>query len=114
METNFRPLDLNEIALLRKLLDHGFPGRDALRIQLSSVTGRKADEHGCLELRTEEAIDAETEIDSPTEGRCEDIDGGEIVVMLHVRNGKLHLLEILKLDGSEILRAPRAEDLTVY
>jgi Domain of unknown function (DUF6984) len=114
METKFRPLHVNELALLQKLLDHDFQGRDALRIQLSSVTGRQTDEHGCLELRTEETIEADTEIASPTEGRCEDIDGGVIVVMLHVRKGKLHLLEILKEDGSEILRTPRAEDLTVY
>lgn len=114
METNFRPLDVNEIALLKKLLDHDFQGRDALRIQLSSVTGRQTDEHGCLELRTDEAIEADTEIGSPTEGRCEDIDGGVIVVMLHVRNGKLHMLEIFKEDGSEILRAPTAEALVAY
>ena len=114
METKFRPLQANELALLEKLLDHEFQGRDALRIQLSSVTGRKIDEDGSLELRTEEIVEADTEIGSPTEGRCEDIDGGVIVVMLHVRKGKLHLLEIVKEDGSEIVRAPRAEDLTVY
>ena len=114
METNFRPLDVSEIALLEKLLGHDFKGRDALRIQLSSVTGRRTDEHGCLELRTDEAIEADTEIGSPTEGRCDDTDGGVIVVMLHVRNGKLHMLEIFKEDGSEILRAPTAEALVAY
>jgi len=114
METNFRPLEANEIALLKKLLDHDFQGRDALRIQLFSATGRPTDEHGCLELRTGEAVEADTEIGSPTEGRCEDIDGGMIVVMLHVRNGKLHMLEIFKEDGSEILRAPTAEALVAY
>jgi len=114
METNCRPLDVNEIALLKKLLDHDFPGRDALRIQLSSVTGRQTDEHGCLQLRTDEAEEVDTEIGSPTEGRCEDIDGGMIVVMLHVKNGKLRMLEIFKEDGSEILRAPTAEALVAY
>lgn len=114
METDFRPLNVHEIALLKKLLDHDFQGRDALRVQMSSVTARQTDEHGCLQFRTDEAVPVDVEIGSPTEGRCEDIDGGVIVVMLHVRNGKLHLLEILKEDGSEILRAPKAEDLTVY
>ena len=114
METNFRSLDANEIALLEKLLDHDFQGRDALRIQLSSVTGRPTNEHGCLELRTDEAIEADTEIGSPTEGRCEDIDGGVIVVMLHVKNGKLRMLDIFKEDGSEILRAPTAAALVAY
>jgi len=102
------------MGLLTKLLDHDFPGRDALRSQLSSVTGRQTDEHGCLELRTNETIEADTEVASPTEGKCEDIDGGMIVVMLHVRNGKLRMLEMFKEDGSEIQRAPQAEALTVY
>lgn len=96
METKFRPLEANEIALLEKLLDHKFEGRAALRLELSSVRGRRVDEHGCLELRTEETAEADIDMSSPTEGRCEDIDGGPIVVMLHVRKGKLHLLEILK------------------
>lgn len=114
METDFRPLDVNEMALLKKLLDHEFQGQNALRHQLESVTGRQTDEHGCLELKTDESILADTEIRCPTEGRCEDADGAPIVVMLHVRHGRLHMLEIVKLDGSEILRAPRAEYLTVY
>jgi hypothetical protein len=114
MENTFRSLDVNEIALLNKLLDHDFQGRDALRIQLSSVTGRRTDEHGCLELKTDEAIEAHAEIGSPTEGRCQDVDGVAIVVMLHVRKGKLYMLEMFKEDGSEILKAPKAEDLRVY
>jgi len=114
METNFRPLDVNEIALLEKLLGHDFKGRDALRIQLSSVTGRQTAEHGCLELRTDEATEADTEIGSPAEGTCEDVDGGVIVVMLHGKNGKLHMLEIFKEDGSAILRAPTADALVAY
>jgi hypothetical protein len=114
METGFRPLDAKEIAFLKKLLDHDFQGRDALRTQLSSVSGRQTDEHGCLKLRTDETIEADTEVESPTEGRCEDVDGGIIVVMLHVRNRKLHMLEMFKEDGSEIVRAPKAEDLRVY
>lgn len=114
METDFRPIDANEMALLKKLLDHDFPDRDALRLQLRSVTGRQTDEHGCLDLKTDEGILADTEIACPTEGRCEDTDGQPIVVTLHVRNGRLRKLEITKLDGSEILRAPRAEYLTVY
>lgn len=114
METSFRPLNTNEMELLTKLLDHDFPGRDALRRQLSSVTGRRIDENGSIELRTAENERAEVQSASPTEGTCADIDGVPIAVMLHVKEGKLRLLEIFKEDGSEIQRPPKAEALAAY
>jgi hypothetical protein len=114
METSFRPLDVNEMGLLEKLLSRDFPSRDDLRHQLSSITGRKIDNNGSLELRPAQGGRAEILRGSPTEETCPDIDGGSIAVMLHVRNGQLHLLEIFKEDGSEILRAPDANALSVY
>jgi Domain of unknown function (DUF6984) len=114
METSFRQLDANEMELLEKLLSREFPGRDALRLQLSSVTGRRIDDNGSLELRPEEDNPAEIELGCPSEGTCADIDGGLIAVLLHVKNGKMRLLEIFKEDGSEILRPPNAEALSVY
>lgn len=66
METSFRRLDANEMGLLEKLLDDDFQGRDALRLQLSCVTGRQTDESGSLALRTDENIEADIEIGSPT------------------------------------------------
>ncbi len=114
MATSFRQLDASEMGLLEKLLAREFPGRDALRLQLSSVSARQIDENGSLELRTGENIEADIEIGCPTEGTCEDSDDGVIAVLLHVKNGRMHLLEIFKEDGSEILRPPKAENLAVY
>jgi hypothetical protein len=102
------------MGLLEKLLDHEFPGRDALRLQLSSVTGRQTDENGTLELSYEGDNLAEMLRGCPTEGTCPDIDGGVIAVLLHVKNGRVHLLEIFKEDGSKILRPPTAEGLSAY
>jgi hypothetical protein len=114
METSFRQLATNEISLLQKLLAREFPGRDALRRQLPSVTARQVDERGCLELSYEGDGLAETELGCPTEGTCEDIDGGLIAVMLHVKNGRMRLLEIFKPDGSDTLRSPTGEALKAY
>jgi hypothetical protein len=114
METTFRQLHANEMGLLKKLLDHHFPGRDALRFQLSSVTGRQTDENGSLELSYEGDDLAEMLRACPTEGTSSDVDGGVISVLLHVKNGRMHLLEIFKEDGSKILRAPTAESLSAY
>jgi hypothetical protein len=114
METSFRSLDADEMALLEKLLDHDFPGRDALRRQLPSVRGRQIDEHGCLELQYNGDTLADTTVGCPTEGTCADVDGGVIAVLLHVKKGRMRLLEIVKEDGSEILRPPTGKDLRVY
>ena len=81
---------------------------------LSSVSGRQIDEDGSLELRYEGNNLAETFLGCPTEGTCVDIDGGVIAVLLHVKNGRMRLLEIFKEDGSRILSQPKAENLAVY
>jgi hypothetical protein len=114
METSFRQLTPNELALLEKLLAHEFPGRDALRQQLTSVTARQIDEHGCLELSYEGHSLADTELGCPTEGTCADLDGRLIAVMLHVKNGRMRLLAMFKQDGSDILRSPTGEALKAY
>jgi Domain of unknown function (DUF6984) len=114
METSFRLLQPSEMRLLERLLDHDFPGRDALRIQLSSVTARQIDENGTLELSYEGESLADTVIGCPTEGTCKDEDGGDIAVLLHVKNGTMRLLEVFKEDGSAILRAPTADALSCY
>ena len=114
METSFRQLQPDEMRLLERLLDREFPGRDALKLQLSSVTGRKVNENGSLELRTGQTNQADIVLGCPTEGTCSDIDGQPIAVLLHVKDGRLRLLEIFKEDGSEILTAPTPENLAVY
>lgn len=114
METRFRQLASNEMRLLEKLFDHEFPGRDDLRRQLPSITARQISENGTLDLRYEGDSVADTVVGCPTEGTCEDIDGGVIAVLLHVKNGRMRLLEIFKEDGSEILRRPTGEALVAY
>jgi hypothetical protein len=114
METTFRQLQASEMRLLEKLLDHEFPGRDALGVQLSSVTARQIDENGSLELRYGGDSLTETDLGCPTEGTCTDTDGGKIAVLLHVKNGRMRLLEVFKEEGSAILRAPTADALSSY
>jgi hypothetical protein len=47
----------------------------------------------------------------PIEGRYLDVEGVPVCVMLHVSQGRLHELEILKVDGSAIQRDPREATL---
>ena len=113
METDFRPLTENEKKLLEKMLDDAFPGRDELRRQLDSVTAKRVNENGSLELKVGSGPVANGPRTVPTEAWCPDTDGMMIWLLLHVVEGKLFALEIYKEDGSRIMRPPTACSLTL-
>ena len=113
MEQAFRPLLKHERELIEKLLEPEFAGRDQLRAQLQTVTGRQLLDDGTfLELRSDSSVRAPVRDRVPTEGTCQDTDGRTIDVFLHVVDGFMHQLEILKYGGS-IRKWPTAGDLIV-
>lgn len=114
MESGFRELDAREKGLLEKLLEPGFPGRDELRAQLGSLTAKPADADGTLVLRCGLGPPAPIQSRLVSEAMCRDADGGQVSLLLHVdKEGLLHMLEIIKYDGSPIVRPPSARDLVV-
>ena len=113
MEQAFRPLYEHERDLIEKLLEPEFAGRDELRAQLRTVTARHILDDGTMvELQCDSNVRAPVRNRVPTEGTCKDTDGETIVVFLHVVNGLMHELEILKYDGP-ICKWPTAGDLSV-
>ena len=119
VEKQFRPLRESERELIERLLQKNFEGRDELRGQLDLVLARTIDQDGSLAFMVPpEAIRVESheltgmtpdELLSqglPVEGRYLDMDGVPVCVMLHVSQGRLHELEILRVDGSPIQRDP--------
>ncbi len=110
MEQAFRPLDSRERDLIQKLLEPDFPGRDELRAQLPGLTARQILDDGTIELRCDTDVRASVRQRVPTEGSCKDTDGGTIDVLLHVVDGLMYELEILK-HGGPILRQPTASEL---
>lgn len=49
-----------------------------------------------------------------SEGVCKDADGADIAVLLHMgKDGFLSMLEIIKYDGSQIIKPPSAENLAI-
>lgn len=113
MEQAFRPLFKHERELIEKLLEAEFEGRDELRAQLQTVTGRRLLDDGTfLELRCDSNVRAPVRNRVPIEGSCQDTDGGTIDVLLHVVDGFMHQLEILKYSGP-IRQLPTAADLIV-
>jgi hypothetical protein len=113
MDSDFRPLNADERALLEKLLDCEFPGRNELRRQLDSVAAQKVYGDGTLALRVSSGQPAAVKGRIPTEGSCPDADGVMIHVLLHVVNGMMDELEIFKEDGSNVVRPPMADALVL-
>jgi hypothetical protein len=112
MDSEFRPLNDREMGLLEKLLEADFPGRDELRAQMNSVTGKQIESDGTLDLRCASGPPAPTKYAVAMEGVCTDADGGMMAIMLHVdKDGFMHMLEIIKYDGSPIINPPSASDL---
>jgi uncharacterized protein DUF6984 len=113
MDSDFRPLKAAERALLDKLLDCEFPGRDELRRQLDSVAAQQLYNDGTLALRVTSGQPTAVKGRVPTEGGCPDLDGVIIHVLLHVVNGMMDELEIFKEDGSDVARPPTAAALVL-
>ncbi|HEY5943618.1 MAG TPA: hypothetical protein VIT89_12265 [Solirubrobacterales bacterium] len=86
------------------LLRQEFPGRQALREQVSSLAVAPIDVEGSLRLEAE-GPRAEVRERVPVEAMVEDVDGVTIHVLLHVVDGLMSELEIYKDD----LKAPRRE-----
>lgn len=90
--------------MIMALLRQEFPGRQALREQVSSLAVAPIDVEGSLRLEAE-GPRAEVRERVPVEAMVEDVDGVTIHVLLHVVDGLMSELEIYKDD----LKAPRRE-----
>lgn len=108
-QSTWRPLEPWEKRILETLLECEFPGRDELQRQLEFLSARTIDKFGSLELRVASPILAEASRTVPVEAEYFDPDGVPVWILLHVREGQLCELEILKADGSSIQNPPRAE-----
>ena len=115
----FRPLQQSEREILRRLLeDHPFQCREELGKQLDSATARLIDEHndnyGRIELRVADATPANVRFRVPVEAEYRDDDDCPVWVLLHVVNGFLDELEIVRADGQPLISPLIPERLNVY
>jgi hypothetical protein len=114
MDSTFRPLKPEERALIDRLLEPRFQGRDELRLQLLSVSAKLIIADGTLSLECGSGRPASTKYRVAMEAICTDADGVDICVMLHVnKEGFMHMLEIIKYDGSPIINPPTASSLVL-
>jgi hypothetical protein len=100
--------------LLEKLLHAAIHGRDELRSQLNHVKAKQVLEDGTLRLQCDGGIPAPGEYAPVAEGWSKDADGADIAVILHLRKGGfMSVLEIIKHNGSAIIKPPTAQDLVL-
>jgi hypothetical protein len=113
-----RTLKPDESAIIERLLQDPFPGRDELREQISRSRVRPVDEYrddyGSIEFEVEGGPKAKVTQRVPVDARANDSDGVPIEFLLHVVDGIVRELEIYKADGSPIVTRPVASDLQVF
>lgn len=102
---NFRKLTDHEIKILEKLFSREFPGRDALREQISACLVKTigyGDNYGSIEFKINSKVKASVTNRIPLLGHTYDTDGILIEIFLHVVDGQANELEIVKADNSPL------------
>lgn len=119
IEQDYRPITNREKAILLRLLELNFRGRDAIREQVGGLLGKQIDNEGSLSLK----VTSKTRADIPggiaVEARYSDseaVDPWEphVNLLLHIADGQIKLLEVYKDDGSPIRRMPDPEELQLF
>jgi uncharacterized protein DUF6984 len=117
MTERTRKLNHREAEIIETMLSRPFPGCDEVREQVSRASVRTIaeykDNYGSIEFEVKAAPKAEVALRVPVEALAFDVDGVPIEFLLHVVNGVVHELEVVKADGSPIVKHPKASELTV-
>jgi hypothetical protein len=107
-----KPTDQEE-ALLNRLLEPAFPGREELIPMIRSVQVKTIDEDGGLALQSQIDGTAPVVKRIPVEAEAKDDDGFTIHALLHVVEGRPVELEIYK-DTGRVTKLPPASAFEVF
>lgn len=114
MKPPFRALREMDREILDALLAVEFPGRAELQAQVLCLSGREIDPEGSLELSVDGEVPLAPVLQRvPVEGELFDEDGMMISVLLHVVDGTMVELEILRGDSQSLRRKISPGDLRV-
>lgn len=102
----FREIRAEEATLLERLLVREFPGSAELREQLRTISVAEIDADGSLRLSTRASIRAAVSRRIPVEASYVDRDGVRVHLLLHVVDGYLDELEVLRADSASIMNRP--------
>ena len=108
--TSFRPLQIQEQKILDKLLSVDFPGRDAIRQQISDCEVKEwQDGSYSLEFRTRSSMSADVVDRVPVEGKFGP--NGVIQILLHVVEKKIKYLEFVTYHLANIENLPTPDEI---
>jgi len=110
-ELEFRPLSDSEESTLIKLFEINFIGRETLMQQLPGLLAKQIDENGSLQFQVQSAVLSKVKNGPVIEARYPDANTNEtntahVNILLHVKDGKISMLEVFKDDSSRIFRPP--------
>lgn len=115
IENTSRPLTQAETKLLQRLLDLPARERDKLIEQSRLAVARTLDEYGSFALDVPTVSKEAGVAQAPyAEAQTQDTDGVPIWITLFTRNGVLDEVEIVRADGSPLLRPLSVENLDVF
>ena len=104
-----------ERAVVGRLLRDPFVGSETLLSQWRTALVRDSGVEGSFEILPDASIAAAaTRYSVPVEAVADDIDGGEISILLHAPGGILAEVEILREDGERVGRRPEASELRIW
>lgn len=118
-DTNFRPLSKLERKIIKRLFDLDFLGREELLQQFSDLKVKQIDDNGSLRFQVRSSVVSPIQRGPVVEARYCDSDATEINrvcvnILLHVKDGKMWMLEIYKDNSSPVLRKPRLDELELF
>lgn len=116
----YRELNTLEKRILSKLLERSFPGRTEIREQIKKCRVRTLDEYKdnyeSIEFKTDLSKKANVESRVPVQGLTSDKDGVPVEFFLHIVDGFINELEIVKADNSPLVEKidPEKIKVTIY
>lgn len=114
MESEYRKLDQREREILFKLLEPNVKGRETFLAQIDFLTAKDEIPGEFVSLQCTGGQPSPTKGFNPlSEASCFDADGTQMSVLLHVRDGYLSVLEMLRYGDGPIQRLPQASDLEI-
>lgn len=112
--SSFRPLSADERALLVRLLEPRFPGRDQLLAQVDGLVATELDDEGCLLFECRSGPPAPVKWGIPAQGEGPGPDGAVHHVALHVVDGFIKKLVVWSEATERASGLPSAQGLSVF
>ena len=112
-DEDWRELTKYEHAILNRLFERDFPGRNELQTQIAGCKVMRICGDGTIKFKIESGNAASVTSSVPVEAVASDADGHSIHYLLHIINGYVEELEIYTDTTFDIIRIPHPDELCI-